>query len=139
MEFIDFLMDGNNFRSEMEVKYLNPLVMAFIGDGIYSLYVKSRELDLFADKVNTLTKKTAEIVNAQAQEQALFKIYDRLTESEQDIVRRARNTNIHTHAKNYTIDQYRHATALEALIGYLFLTKRVERLKELLNLIFEKE
>ena len=80
-------------------------------------------LDIFNQKVNSLTKQTAEKVNAKAQEQALFKIINLLSEDEQDIVRRARNSNIHTKAKNYSIEEYRHATAFEALVGYLFLTK----------------
>lgn len=136
MEFIEFLMSGNNFKKETDVKFLNPLVMAFVGDGVYSLYVKTKQLNVFAEKVNNLTKKTAEVVNAKAQEQALFKIMDTLSEDEADIVRRARNANIHTKAKNYSIEEYRHATALEALIGYLYLTKNTNRLQEVLELIF---
>lgn len=137
MEFIDFLMSGKNFKKDTDVKFLNPLVMAFVGDSIYSLYVKTQQLNLFAEKVNNLTKKTAEQVNAKAQEQALFKVMDRLTEEEIDIVKRARNANIHTRAKNYSIEEYRHATALEALLGYLYLTSNTNRLQELLKLIFE--
>lgn len=136
MEFIEFLMSGNNFKKETDVRFLNPLVMAFVGDGVYSLYVKTKHLNLFAEKVNNLTKKTAEVVNAKAQEQALFKIMDTLSEEETDIVRRARNANIHTKAKNYSIEEYRHATALEALIGYLYLTGNTNRLQEVLELIF---
>ena len=137
MEFIDFLMNGKNFKTDTEVKFLNPLVMAFVGDSIYSLFVKTKKLNLFAEKVNNLTKKTAEIVNAKAQEQALFKVMDRLSEEEMEIVKRARNANIHTRAKNYSIEEYRHATALEALIGYLYLTNKTTRLQELLEIIFE--
>ena len=137
MEFIDFLMSGKNFKNDTDVKFLNPLVMAFVGDSIYSLYVKTQQLNLFAEKVNNLTKKTAEKVNAKAQEQALFKVMDKLTEEEIDIVKRARNANIHTRAKNYSIEEYRHATALEALLGYLYLTSNTNRLQELLKLIFE--
>ena len=59
------------------------------------------------------------------------------TEEEIDIVKRARNANIHTRAKNYSIEEYRHATALEALLGYLYLTSNTNRLQELLKLIFE--
>ena len=61
---------------------------------------------------------------------------DILSEEEIDIVRRARNANIHTRAKNYSIEEYRHATALEALIGYLYLTANTDRLQEILELIF---
>lgn len=136
MEFNDLIKGEKNTKTISEVKFLNPLVMAFVGDSIYSLYVKTEVLDLFKTKVDNLTKTTATMVNAKAQEDALFKIMDTLTDEEKDLVRRARNTNIHTKAKNYSIETYRHATALEALIGYLYLTGNLQRLKELLNLIF---
>lgn len=135
MEFYEFMMEGNNFRAEKDVKFLNPLVMAFVGDSVYSLFVKSKELDIYSHKVDTLTKKTAERVNAKSQQQALFGVLPMLTEEEQDIVRRARNANIHTKAKNYSIEEYRHATAFEALIGYLYLTKNTTRLMEILNFV----
>ena len=138
MEFIEFLLSGNNFKTDTEVKFLNPLVMAFVGDSVYSLFVKTKELNIYTNKVKELTKLTAETVNAKAQEQALFKIMERLSADELDIVKRARNANIHTRAKNYSIDEYRHATALEALIGYLYLTKKTDRLMELFDLIFSK-
>lgn len=136
MEFNDLIKGEKNTKTISEVKFLNPLVMAFVGDSIYSLYVKTEVLDLFKTKVDNLTKTTSTMVNAKAQEDALFKIMDTLTDEEKDLVRRARNTNIHTKAKNYSIETYRHATALEALIGYLYLTGNLQRLKELLNLIF---
>ena len=135
MEFSEFLMSGNNFKSEQEVKFLNPLVMAFVGDNIYSLYVKTKRVNLFSEKVNNLTKRTAELVNARAQQQALFRIMNLLTEAEMDIVKRARNANIHTRAKNFSIEEYRHATALEALIGYLYLEGKITRIEEIVNYI----
>ena len=130
---------GENFKDENEVKMLNPLAMAFIGDSIYSTFVKSRVLKIFKHKVKDLTKETAMFVNARSQKQALFKIMPLLTEAEVDIVKRARNTNIHTKAKNYTIEEYRHATALEALVGYLYLSKNLDRLEKLLQEIFREE
>jgi len=135
MEFYDYMMDGANFKEPKDVKFLNPLVMAFVGDGVYSLYVKTKKLNVFSAKVSGLTKQTAEEVNAHSQEQALFKIMPILTAEEMDIVKRARNSSIHTKAKNYSIEEYRHATAFEALIGYLYLTKNTARLMEILNAI----
>lgn len=137
MDFCEFMMNGKNFKSTSDIKFLNPLVMAFVGDSVYSLFVKTKSLDIFSAKVDKLTKETANIVNAHAQQQALFKVLPTLTEDEQDIVRRARNASIHTKAKNYSIEEYRHATALEALIGYLYLTKNEVRLIEILNAISE--
>lgn len=131
------MMNGQNFKDTKDIKFLNPLVMAFVGDSVYSLFIKTKRLDIFSSKVDKLTKITANEVNAHAQQQALFKIIDVLTEEEHDIVMRARNASIHTKAKNYSIEEYRHATALEALIGYLYLTKNESRLIEILNLISE--
>lgn len=139
MEFTEYLLSGQNFREKKDIKFLNPLVMAFVGDSIYSVYVKTKCMDLFSEKVNNLTKHTAEMVNAKAQEQALFKILEQLTEEERDVVRRARNANIHTRAKNYSVDEYRHATALEALIGYLYLSKDEQRLQEVFDMIFNED
>lgn len=139
MEFTEYLLSGQNFREKKDIKFLNPLVMAFVGDSIYSVYVKTKCMDLFSEKVNNLTKHTAEMVNAKAQEQALFKILEQLTEEERDVVRRARNANIHTRAKNYSVDEYRHATALEALIGYLYLSKDEQRLQEIFDMIFNED
>lgn len=139
MDINEFFMGGTNFKSLSEIKMLNPLVMAFVGDSVYSTYIKSRVLNLHGKKVNNLTKETALMVNAKAQEQAMFKIMQTLTEEELDIVKRARNTNIHTKAKNYSIEEYRYATAFEALVGYLYLTKNIERLNQILSLIFNED
>lgn len=138
MENFD-IINKSNKKSPQEVKMLNPLVLAFVGDNIYSYYIKLYVLDIYKLKVNNLTKQTATYVNAKSQQQALFKIMDLLTEEEMDIVKRARNTNIHTKAKNYTIEEYRYATALEALVGYLYLSDQNERLKQLLVTIFNGE
>lgn len=138
MENLEFWFDGKNFKTPQDVKFLNPLVMAFVGDGVYSLYVKSKVLNVFDKKVKALTSETAKIVNAKSQKLALFKIFDDLTNEELEIVHRARNANINTKAKNYSIEEYRHATALEALIGYLYLSKQQERLSEILDKIFQE-
>lgn len=139
MENYDLFIGGKNIKLAEDVKMLNTLVMAFVGDSVYSTYIKTHILDLYTKKVNNLTKDTAKLVNASAQKEALFKVYDILTEDEKDIVRRARNSNIHTKAKNYTIEEYRHATAFEALIGYLYLSNQIDRIKELFLVIFSEE
>lgn len=119
-----------------EIKMLNPLVLAFVGDTFFSFYIKTKRLDLFKNKVNALNANSCKLVNAHSQRDLLFKIADTLTEDEKDIVMRARNTNIHSRAKNFSIEEYRHATAFEALIGYLYLTNNLTRLNEILNSCF---
>ncbi len=121
-----------------EIKMLNPLVLAFVGDTFFSFYIKTKRLDLFKNKVNALNANSCKLVNAHSQRDFLFKIADTLTEDEKDIVMRARNTNIHSRAKNFSIEEYRHATAFEALIGYLYLTNNLTRLNEILNSCFRE-
>lgn len=121
-----------------EIKMLNPLVLAFVGDTFFSFYIKTKRLDLFKNKVNALNTNSCKLVNAHSQRDFLFKIADTLTEDEKDIVMRARNTNIHSRAKNFSIEEYRHATAFEALIGYLYLTNNLTRLNEILNSCFRE-
>ena len=77
------------------------------------------------------------MVNAHSQRELLFKVIDELTEEETDIVHRARNANIHSKAKNFSIEEYRHATAFEALIGYLYLIGEYDRLDYILTKCWE--
>ena len=120
----------------MEARQLNPLVLAFVGDSFFSFYITTNKLKLEACKVKGLNSNLASFVNAKAQEEYLFKIMNCLTEEENDIVHRGRNANIKTKAKNFSIEEYRHATGFEALLGYLYLSKNYDRLIELLNKIF---
>lgn len=124
-----FLMNLSN----QEAKMLNPLVLAFIGDTFFSFYVKTKKLNFRTGKVKSLNQQSANLVNAHSQREMLFKIEDILTEEENDIVHRARNANIHSKAKNFSIEEYRHATAFEALVGYLYLTNNLKRLSEIIN------
>ena len=124
------------FDKKMEVKearLLNPLVLAFVGDAVYSLYVKTQVLDLFAGKVNKFNNIAKSYVNASAQANKLKALKEILTEDEMYIAKRARNSNIHSFAKNFSVEEYRYATAFEALVGYLFLTNQMQRLKEILE------
>ena len=124
--------------TESEVNQLSSLVLAFVGDVVFSFYVKTKVLNLTKLKVNALNANTSKLVNAHSQREMLFKLMPILTEQEAQIVKRARNANIHTKAKNYSIEEYRHATAFEALIGYLYLIRRYERLNEILKLAVEQ-
>ena len=121
----------------MDARQLNPLVLAFVGDSFFSFYVKTERLNLNKSKVNSLNSDSAKLVNAHSQREMLFKIIEQLTEEELDIVHRGRNSNIHSKAKNFSIEEYRHATAFEALIGYLYLIEEYERLEYLLGKCWE--
>lgn len=108
------------------------LELAFVGDSVYDLYVRSN-IAIKGGRVNDLNRKAVSKVNAHAQCESLNKIEPLLTEEELSVVRRARNAK-QTPTKNADAQDYKNATALEALLGYLFLTGETERLNELLKL-----
>ncbi len=113
---------------EMRARMLNPLQLAYIGDGVWELLVRSR-LIYRGRSARHIHKDAVACVNAAAQAEALRRIEPMLTEAEADIARRGRNAHAHHAApKNQNAADYRAATALEALIGYLYLTGQEERL-----------
>ena len=132
MENIDFIMD------KAKAKTMQPLVLAMIGDSVQTLFVRTYIADKFGVKVNKMNKMVSSVVKAGAQFKTFKKIEESLTEEEQDVARRARNTHIHSKAKNFSYAEYIYATALEALIGYLHLTGEKARLNEILTLSLEE-
>ena len=126
------LNDGEKFDKD-RVNNLNPIVLAFIGDAVYSLYVREK-LSLSCDsKTGELNKKTVAIVNAGAQSKLLNEILPILTEEEIQIYKRGRNAKKGTHSKSASIKDYNNSTGFEALIGYLYLTGNIKRINEILN------
>ena len=132
MENIDFIMD------KTKAKTMQPLVLAMIGDSVQTLFVRIYIADKFGVKVNKMNKMVSSVVKAGSQFKTFKKIEESLTEEEQDVARRARNTHIHSKAKNFSYAEYIYATALEALIGYLHLTGEKARLHEILTLSLEE-
>ncbi len=120
-----------------EINTLSPLTLAFLGDSVYEMFIRTKILSLGNRPASELHKIAVSYVKAKAQATAAHKILDILTEEEQAIYKRGRNTNIHTVPKNADMADYRHATALEALIGYLYIKGENERLTEILNLAFD--
>ncbi len=109
-------------------RMLNPLQLAYIGDGVWELLVRSR-LIYMGRSARHVHKDAVACVNAHAQCEAFRRIEEMLTEEEADVARRGRNAHAHHAApKNQDAADYRAATALEALIGYLYLTGQEERL-----------
>ncbi len=121
----------NNFN---DVKNMQPLVLAFIGDGVHTLFVREKMASLGDYKVNELNRMVKEKVNAGMQCKIFKKIEPMLSDEEHSLAYRARNGVKGQGAKNYSAYEYNYATAFEALIGYLYLTKQEERLKEILSL-----
>lgn len=124
-------------KNEKEINQMSPLTWAYVGDAVYELYVRSYLIDTTNLKPNNLHKESIKYVKAKAQAEILNKLQEILTEQEQDIVRRARNTQNHHLPKNANVQEYMYSTALEGLIGYLYLTKQTERLDELFKLILK--
>lgn len=112
---------------------MSPLTWAYIGDCVYELYIRTKLVDTTKLKPHELHIKSINYVKAKAQAETLKKLEQILTEEEKEIVRRGRNTQTHHIAKNASMQDYMYATAFEALIGYLYLTKQDERLFELMK------
>ena len=133
-------MDINSVLRKDEIPELNtlsPLTLAFLGDSVYEMFVRTKILSGGNRPANELHKIAVGYVKAKAQSDAAHKILDMLTEEELSVYKRGRNTNIHTVPKNADMADYRHATALETLIGYLYLKGDEERLLQVLNVAFD--
>lgn len=121
-----------------EVRLMPPLVWAYIGDCIYEIYIRMQLVNNTKLHPHELHVETTKYVKAQAQAQVLTKIEEILTEEEKEIVRRGRNAQNHHLPKNSSLAEYSKATAFEALIGYLYLSKQDERLSQILEKCIEK-
>ena len=122
-------------RDENDVNLLSPLTWAYIGDCVYELYIRTELINKTNLKPHKLHIASIQYVKAEKQAEILHNIYEELTEEEKDIVRRGRNTENHHLPKNSNVQEYMYSTAFEALIGYLYLTRKDERLKEILEQI----
>lgn len=120
-------------KDETEVNLMNPLVWAYVGDCVYELYIRTKLINETKLKAHELHIKAISFVKASAQAELLREIEDKLTEEEKDIVRRTRNTQNHHVPKNADPADYAYATAFEGLIGYLYLCRRIDRIKEILK------
>ena len=112
----------------------SPLVLAYLGDAVYELAIRTLVVNEGNRQVNKMHKESASLVKAGTQMEFLLAIEDELTEEEKSVYRRGRNAKSVTMAKHATMKEYRMATGFEALIGYLYLQGRLERLAELLGL-----
>ena len=117
-----------------KVEAMSPLTWAYVGDSIYETYIRTYLVETTNLKPHKLHIKAIKYVKAKAQAEILKKIHDSLTEKEQEIVRRARNTQNHHVAKNADPADYMYSTAFEGLIGYLYLSNQKERLEDILRM-----
>jgi ribonuclease-3 family protein len=120
---------------EIRVDALNPLVLAYIGDAYFNLYVRGRLLAHEQNKVQVLHSFGAQIVSASWQSVAYHGIEELLTEEEKAVFRRGRNAKSHV-PKSATVAEYRASTGFESLLGALYLEEKYERLQELVEKSF---
>lgn len=116
---------------EVDIRTYSPLTLAYIGDAVFEIIVRTIIVEKGQRAANTLHKHTTKVVCAQAQAKMIEAVHDRLSEEEKDIYRRGRNTKTNSSAKNASLSDYKKATGFEALCGYLFLkndTARVMRI-----------
>ena len=113
---------------------LSPLALAFMGDAIHTAYVRKVVLSGNLNKMNNYHNQAKKFCNAQKQKETLEKIAGLLTEEEHDIIRKARNCHSKHTAKNFDEETYKKATAFEALLGWLYLNEKAERLSQFLQI-----
>ncbi|MBE6733462.1 MAG: ribonuclease III [Ruminococcaceae bacterium] len=116
---------------------LSPSVLAFVGDAVYSLYVRTALADVNRPS-GELHKLAVKLVNASAQAKAYTLISDKLTEKEDSVFKRGRNFHTHSKPSSASGGEYHTATGLESLFGYLYLSGQTERADELFSIIWQE-
>ena len=120
-----------------EINSFSPLSLAYIGDAVYEVYIRSHVMNNGNMQVNKFHREATRYVSANAQSNIIHHIMEFLTEEEISVFKRGRNAHSYTSAKNADIVAYRHATGFEALIGYLFILKQFDRINEIVKMSIE--
>lgn len=118
----------------MDINQINVLVLAYIGDSVYELYIRNHLIKTM-NHVNKIEKEKIKYVSARGQAQLVEKMMDSgfLSEEEMNLIKRGRNTKVTSKPKNTDIITYKHATAFEVLIGYLYLTNNIKRMEQIID------
>lgn len=135
--FIPFCKEALEL-GKVDICTYSPLALAYIGDAVYELVVRTKVINRGSMQVNKMHKKSAELVKAETQAKLIRMLEEDLTPEELSVFKRGRNAKSATMAKNATMVDYRMATGFEALAGYLYLTEQFERLITLISRGFEK-
>lgn len=123
---------------EVDIKTYSPLTFAYIGDDVFDLVIRTIVVNKGNTSPNKLHNMVIRYVSAKAQAKMYDAINPSLNDEEQDVLRRGRNSKPHTKAKNASSADYMKATALETLIGYLYLRDDMERIFELIRIGINK-
>lgn len=134
---MEYIQIGKSPISEKDARMLSPLKLAYLGDAVLDFYVRDYLVKMDFGTVNKLHKKTTTIVNASAQAEFAKSIEPVFSENEMNIFKRGRNAKSGMQPKNSNMAEYRIATGLEALFGYLYACGKYERLNHILRLLFE--
>lgn len=123
---------------EKDIRTYSPLKLAYLGDAVFEIIIRTLITEHTGGPVKNLHKKTSSLVNAKTQAELAATMMDQLTEDEKSAYRRGRNAKASSVAKNADIHDYRSATGLEALFGYLYLSGRSARAVALLQYAMEQ-
>lgn len=118
---------------EVDVRAYSPLTLAYIGDAVYDMIIRTVVVERSNKPAHELHKQTSALVKAQTQAQIIEALQDVLTEEEAAVYKRGRNAKSYTTAKNASVGDYRKATGLEALVGWLYLQDNIVRAIELVK------
>ncbi|MBO2945839.1 ribonuclease III [Paenibacillus sp. F411] len=121
------------YPSSRPLRLIPPIVLAYIGDAIYEMAVRQYLISKPGLRPNHLHRAATSLVSARAQSAILSFLESRLTEEERDVVRQGRNAKSGSVPKNADVLEYRHATAFECLVGYLYYANQHDRLRELIG------
>ena len=115
----------------VDVRTYSPLTLAFMGDCVFEIVIRSIVVERGNRQAGSLHKAKTAVVNAKVQARMIEALMEELTEEERAVYKRGRNAKPHTVAKNASVNDYRKATGLEALFGYLYLSGQEDRILEL--------
>ncbi len=130
-----YLPIAKEYLTQKEILELNPLVLAFVGDSVQQLMVRTKLSCTSTAKAGELHKLQSAQIKASAQAKYMDDIMSALSEEEIAVFKRARNTHMNTMAKHASVADYKKASGFEAVIGYLYLLGENERLEELFDII----
>lgn len=128
-----FIEKSSGDMTKRDVRMMSPLQLAYLGDVVYELLVRTYLIEKKNVSVNKLHKEAVKYVKAEAQAQILFSLEDILTEEEWAIVKRGRNAKSGSVPKNAKLTDYKYATGFEALIGYLYIIGEIDRIFKLFS------
>ena len=122
----------------VDIRTYSPLTLAYIGDAVFEIIIRTLIVEKGQRAANTLHRHTTKIVCAQTQAKMIEAVYESLTEEEQEVYRRGKNTKTNSSAKNASLSDYHKATGFEALCGYLFLKDNMERITQIMGQSLEE-